>query len=64
MGGTETGYKSACLIHLALNNSPVVSGVDPTKYFPVSVIGRKLLGCWDMYWLPKRHHSVAEINIK
>jgi len=52
------------LIHLAQNKSPVLSGVDPTKYLLVSVIGRKLLGCWNTYWLLKRHQSVVEINIK
>jgi hypothetical protein len=64
MDGTETGYESTCLIHLAQDKSPVLSGVDPTKYLPVSIIGRKFLGCWNIYWLLMRHHSVVEINIK
>ena len=64
MGGTETGYKSARLIRPAKNKSPVLSGVDPTKYLPVSVIGSEFVGCWNTYWLLKRHHSVIEINTK
>jgi len=62
--GTETGYEDACLIHLAWDKSPVLSGVDPTKYLPVCVIGRKFLWCWNIYWLLKRHQLVDEINIK
>jgi hypothetical protein len=63
MDDTETGCESACLIHLAQDKSPVLSGVNPTKYLLVSVTGMKFLGCWNTYWLLKKHQSVAEINI-